>query len=195
MAQNHDLVLYTAQYDNVSAALTDLDAVEQLHKDELIGSYDAAVIDEENGKPKIVKRMDHPRIRAVPEAFGSGKLPRNELLDAAGELTANEAGLIVVGHLRERGQAHRARPDLGRTRRCGERHLDGQRRHGRHRRAGSCQLITLAYRIASYWLPLLAGPPAHLLFRHRYGTPAVRPADQQGTDADPEHRPRGGNDS
>ena len=30
----------------------------------------------------------------------------------------------------------------------------------------------LAYRIASYWLPLLAGPPAYLLFRHRYGRPA-----------------------
>jgi len=52
----------------------------------------------------------------------------------------------------------------------------------------------LAYRIASYWLPLLAGPPSYLLFRHRYGTPAVRRADQQGTDADPEHRPRRGND-
>jgi len=33
-------------------------------------------------------------------------------------------------------------------------------------------LATLAYRIASYWLPLLAGPPAYLLFRHRYGRPA-----------------------
>ena len=60
--------------------------------------------------------------------------------------------------------------------------------------AGDAFLATLAYRIASYWLPLLAGPPAYLLFRHRYGTPAVRPADQQGTDADPEHRPRRGND-
>jgi uncharacterized protein (TIRG00374 family) len=37
-------------------------------------------------------------------------------------------------------------------------------------------LATLAYRIASYWLPLLAGPPAYLLFRHRYGRPAARPA-------------------
>jgi uncharacterized protein (TIRG00374 family) len=55
--------------------------------------------------------------------------------------------------------------------------------------AGDAFLATLAYRIAAYWLPLLAGPPAYLLFRHRYGTPAVRPADQQGTDADPEHRP------
>jgi len=27
----------------------------------------------------------------------------------------------------------------------------------------------MAYRIASHWLPLLAGPVAYLLFRHRYG--------------------------
>ena len=97
MAQNGNLVLYTAQYDNVSAALAGLDAIEQLHKDEMIGSYDAAVIDKEDGKPRIVKRADRPRIRAIPEALGSGKLPRKELKEAAGELTANDAGLIVVG--------------------------------------------------------------------------------------------------
>ncbi len=97
MAQNGNLVLYTAQYDNVSAALAGLDAIEQLHKNEMIGSYDAAVIDKENGKPRIVKRVDRPRIRAIPEALGSGKLPRKELKEAAGELTANDAGLIVVG--------------------------------------------------------------------------------------------------
>ena len=37
-------------------------------------------------------------------------------------------------------------------------------------------LATLAYRVASYWLPLLAGPPAYLLFRHRYGRPVSRRA-------------------
>jgi hypothetical protein len=42
--------------------------------------------------------------------------------------------------------------------------------------AGDAVLATLAYRIASYWLPLLAGPPAYLLFRHRYGTPVTQPA-------------------
>jgi uncharacterized protein (TIRG00374 family) len=42
--------------------------------------------------------------------------------------------------------------------------------------AGPAVLATLAYRIASYWLPLLAGPPAYLLFRHRYGRPAPRQA-------------------
>ena len=43
-------------------------------------------------------------------------------------------------------------------------------------RPGYAVLSTLAYRIASYWLPLLAGLPAYLLFRHRYGRPAPRRA-------------------
>jgi hypothetical protein len=97
MAQNENVILYTAQYDSVSAALSDLDAVEQLHKDEVIGKYDAAVIDQEDGKPHIVKRMDRPLIRFIPEAFGGGKLPRKELHEAAQELTANQAGLVVMG--------------------------------------------------------------------------------------------------
>jgi uncharacterized membrane protein len=97
MAQEKNLLLYTAEYNDVTTALDDLRAIEQLHKDELIGSYDAAVIDKENGKPHIVKRMDRPRIRVIPEAFGGGQLPRKELKDAAQELTAKQAGLIVVG--------------------------------------------------------------------------------------------------
>jgi len=40
-------------------------------------------------------------------------------------------------------------------------------------------LATLAYRVLSYWLPLLAGLPAYLLFRHRYG----RPVRQRATPA------------
>jgi hypothetical protein len=88
---------YAAAYGNATQALADLDAIEQLHKDEVIGSYDAAVIDKENGKPYMVKRMDRPRIRIIPEVFGSGTLPRKELHEAAEALTANEAGLIAVG--------------------------------------------------------------------------------------------------
>ncbi len=95
MAEN--MVLYTAVYENVSAALDDLDALEQLHEDELIGKYDAAVIDQENGEPHIAKRVDRPRIRAIPEMFGGGTLPRKELKEAAQELTSDQAGLIVVG--------------------------------------------------------------------------------------------------
>jgi hypothetical protein len=97
MADKNQLLLYTAAYETVTAALADLDAIEQLHKDELIGKYDAAVIDKENGKPHIVKRMDRSRMRVIPEWFGGGALPRKELHDAAQELTANQAGLIAVG--------------------------------------------------------------------------------------------------
>jgi hypothetical protein len=68
-----------------------------LHKDEVIGQYDAAVIDQENGKPHVVKRMDRPHVRVIPEWFGGGTLPRKELHEAAEQLTANQAGLIAVG--------------------------------------------------------------------------------------------------
>ena len=37
MADKNQLLLYTAAYETVTAALADLDAIEQLHKDELIG--------------------------------------------------------------------------------------------------------------------------------------------------------------
>jgi uncharacterized protein (TIRG00374 family) len=40
---------------------------------------------------------------------------------------------------------------------------------------GDALLATLAYRLASYWLPLCAGPPAYLLYRHRYGRWQHRP--------------------
>ena len=97
MADDKTMVLYAASYDSVSAAMTALDGIEQLHKDEMIGKYDAAVIDKEDGKPHIVKRMDRPGIRVIPEWFGGGALPRKELHEAAEALTANEAGLVVVG--------------------------------------------------------------------------------------------------
>jgi uncharacterized protein (TIRG00374 family) len=41
-------------------------------------------------------------------------------------------------------------------------------------------LATLAYRVVSYWLPLLAGLPAYLLFRHRYGRPVPQRAAPDG---------------
>jgi hypothetical protein len=97
MAEKKSLVIYAAAYEGLDAALADLDAVEQLHKDEAIGQYDAAVIDKEDGKPHVVKRLDRPHIRVIPEWFGGGTLPRKELHEAAQQLTADQAGLIVVG--------------------------------------------------------------------------------------------------
>ena len=97
MTEKKQLVVYAAAYETVEDALADLDAIEQLHKDEVIGQYDAAVVDKEDGKPHVVKRMDRPHIRVIPEWFGGGSLPRKELHEAAEQLTATQAGLIAVG--------------------------------------------------------------------------------------------------
>jgi hypothetical protein len=97
VADNKPMLLYAATYDSLSAALADMDALEQLHKDSAIGSFDAAVIDKKDGKPHVAKRLDRPQVRIVPEWFGGGALPRKELHQAAEELTASQAGLIAVG--------------------------------------------------------------------------------------------------
>jgi hypothetical protein len=95
MAENS--VLYTAVYNDVNIALADLKTLEDLHEDEVIGKYDAAVVDKENGEPHIVKRVDRPRIRVIPVLLGSGTLPRRDLKDAAQELSSDQAALIVIG--------------------------------------------------------------------------------------------------
>jgi len=97
MADQDNMVLYTALYDNVDDALEDLGAIEQLHKDSIIGKFDAAVIDRQDGQPHIVKRLDRPRVRVIPEEFGSGTLPRKELKEAAADLSGSQAALIVAG--------------------------------------------------------------------------------------------------
>ena len=90
-------LLFTAVYDDVNDALADLDAVGDLHDKGVIGSYDAAVIDKEDGEPHIVRRMDTPSVRLIPELVGRGILPRKELKEAARRLMEDEAGLVVVG--------------------------------------------------------------------------------------------------
>ena len=74
MAEQEYVVVCAGAYPTIAAAPAVLDTVQHLHKDEVIGKYDAAVIDKENGKPHVVKRMDHPHIRVIPEWFGGGAL-------------------------------------------------------------------------------------------------------------------------
>jgi hypothetical protein len=96
MAELEYVVVYAATYPTVAAARAMLDTIEHLHN-EVAGAYDAAVVDKENGKAHVVKRLDHPHVRVIPEWFGGGALTREELNEAAEELLAGEAGLIVVG--------------------------------------------------------------------------------------------------
>jgi hypothetical protein len=97
VVKDKEVAVYVAVYDTVDAATSDLNDIEQLHKDDLVGVYDAAVVDQQNGKPHIVKRADRPRIRVIPEELGFGALSRKELKQAAEQLGASQAGLIVVG--------------------------------------------------------------------------------------------------
>jgi hypothetical protein len=97
MAEPTQLIVYAAAYKTRWAALADLDALDQQRGDEVTGHYDAAVLTHEDGRPHVVKRLDHPWTRIIPEAFGGGVLPREELHEAAEELTRSEAGIILVG--------------------------------------------------------------------------------------------------
>ena len=94
MAELEYVVVYAAAYPPVAAAQAVLDTIGH----HVVGAdYDAAVIDQENGKPHVVKRLDHPHSRIIPEWFGGGTLTRKELDEAAQELLADQAGLIVIG--------------------------------------------------------------------------------------------------
>ena len=97
MAEPEYVVVYAATYPTVAAAREALHTIEHLHHAKVKGKYDAAVVDKENGKPHVVKRLDRPHTRVIPEWFGGGALSRKELNEAAEELLADEAGLIVVG--------------------------------------------------------------------------------------------------
>ena len=97
MADKQPMLVFAASYDTIPAALEALNIIEQLHKDKAIAAFDAAVIAKENGKPRIVKRMDRPFVRVIPEELGGGTLPRKELKEVAAELPNYEAGLIAVG--------------------------------------------------------------------------------------------------
>ena len=96
MADKEPLDVYAVSFSSVTDAEKALDIIEQLYRNEAVGTLDAAVVDKENGKPHVVKRLDRPRIRVIPEWFGGGALPRKELREAAEELTADQAGLLVV---------------------------------------------------------------------------------------------------
>ena len=96
MADKDPLVVHVAAFSSVADAEQALTTIEQMYKNGAVGTLDAAVIDKENGKPHVVKRLDRPGIRVIPEFFGGGALPRKELREAAEQLTADQAGLLVV---------------------------------------------------------------------------------------------------
>jgi hypothetical protein len=71
MAEPDYVVVYAATYPSVVAARAVLDTIKHMHK-EVTGEYDAAVTGMENGQARVVKRVDHPHVRVIPERFGGG---------------------------------------------------------------------------------------------------------------------------
>jgi hypothetical protein len=97
MAKERELAIFIALYNSVDDAKFDFDALDNLHRDDFIGTFDAAIVDQKNGKPHIVRRMDRPVVRVIPEDLGFGRLRHKELKEAAAELGANQVGFIVIG--------------------------------------------------------------------------------------------------
>jgi uncharacterized membrane protein len=58
---DNPVFIYAAVYDSVDDAKADLEALKQLHRDDVVGTYDAAVITKnEEGKVDIVDRIEKP---------------------------------------------------------------------------------------------------------------------------------------
>jgi hypothetical protein len=74
--KGREKAIFTAAYDNIEGANTDLDAIEALHRDDFLGTFDAAIIGQKDGKPHIVKRIDRPVVHIIPEELDFGPLFR-----------------------------------------------------------------------------------------------------------------------
>ena len=58
---DNSMFLYAGDYDSVDDAKADLNALKELHREHLVGTYDAAVITkDEEGKVKIVDKTEKP---------------------------------------------------------------------------------------------------------------------------------------
>src|SRR3712207_9350237 len=55
------MFLYAGEYENVEDAKADLEVLKELHREHLVGTYDAAVITKnEEGKVEIVDKIEKP---------------------------------------------------------------------------------------------------------------------------------------
>jgi uncharacterized membrane protein len=55
------MFMYAGEYESVDEAKADLEALKELHRDKLVGTYDAAVLTKtEKGKVKVVDKTEKP---------------------------------------------------------------------------------------------------------------------------------------
>ena len=58
---DNPVFIYAGEYDDVEDAKADLEALKELHRENVVGTYDAAVVTKnEEGKVKIVDKIEKP---------------------------------------------------------------------------------------------------------------------------------------
>jgi uncharacterized membrane protein len=58
---DNPLFLYAAEYESVDDAKADLETLKEMHREHIVGTYDAAVVTKnEEGKVKIVDKIEKP---------------------------------------------------------------------------------------------------------------------------------------
>jgi uncharacterized membrane protein len=99
---DNQMFLYAGGYENVDDAKADLEVLKELHREHVVGTYDAAVLTkDEEGKVKIVEKIEKPTQHggwagmAVGAAMGL-IFPPSVLV---GGLLGAGAGALI-GHLR-----------------------------------------------------------------------------------------------
>jgi uncharacterized membrane protein len=104
--------LYAAVYDNASDAEADYEGVAELHGAGMVGTYDAAVIEKDNGKVRVHKTekpTQHGAWTGVAVGAVAGILFPPSIIGSA--LVGGAAG-GVIGHL-HRGMSRGDLKDLG----------------------------------------------------------------------------------
>jgi uncharacterized membrane protein len=124
---DNPMFLYAGEYESVEDAKADLDVLKELHRENVVGTYDAVVTKNEEGKVKIVDKIEKPTQHggwagmAVGAAIGlifppsilvggllgagtgalighlEGGMSRSDLKEVGEMLDNSEAALIVVG--------------------------------------------------------------------------------------------------
>ena len=61
MSNDNPMFIYAAEYESVDDAKADLEALKELHREDVVGTYDAAVITKnEEGKVEVVEKIEKP---------------------------------------------------------------------------------------------------------------------------------------
>jgi uncharacterized membrane protein len=119
---DNPMFLYAGEYENVDDAKADLEVLKELHREHVVGTYDAAVVTKnEEGKVKIVDKIEKPTQHGgwagmglifppsilVGGLLGAGAgalighlrsgMSNSDLKEVGDMLDNSEAALIVVG--------------------------------------------------------------------------------------------------